>query len=56
MLKHARRELVLLVGAVATALFGANDALDLFGSAPEYDKWVFFVALLLLVGAMIWQS
>lgn len=55
MLNHARRELFLLGGTVATALFGANDALDLFGSGSEYDKWVFFVAFLLLVGAMIWR-
>lgn len=56
MLKHVRKELLLMAGAITTALFGVNDTLDLFGSGPEYDRWAFLIALLLLLGTMIWRS
>jgi hypothetical protein len=55
MLKRAREELLLLLGAITTALFGANDALDLFGSGHDIDRWAFFVAFLFFAIAVVWR-
>lgn len=55
MFEHIRKELFLMVGAIATALTGANDALDFAGSGPEFDKWAFYVTFFLFAGIVIWR-
>jgi hypothetical protein len=47
-----RRELLVIGGAVVTALFGASDLLDLIGGS-EVDRYLFLVAFLIFAAGVI---
>ena len=51
-MRRGRRELPVVLGALFTALFGANDALDLIGW-KGLDRWAFFIAFLVFAVLVI---
>jgi len=53
-IKQALQEWRVLVGAMITALFGANDALDLLADS-KLDRWLFLISFAVFVFIVMWR-